>query len=86
MNSVSPPEVGCESKKNVVKPGGCNSYETSECQTVDVIASAYSKLKDEFESLKVFSQPPQEFLGFRSKREVRLCLPSRLSGSKVSRR
>ena len=64
MNSVSPPEVGCESKKNVVKPGGCNSYETSECQTVDVIASAYSKLKDEFESLKVFFFVPQRIFRF----------------------
>jgi hypothetical protein len=40
VKSVSPPVVGCASRKKVVRPGGCSSYETSECQTVDVIESS----------------------------------------------
>jgi hypothetical protein len=44
VNNVSPPVVGCERRKNVVSPGGCSSYETSECQTVDVMLSSLSKL------------------------------------------
>lgn len=51
VKSVSPPVFGCESKKNVVKPGGCSSYETSECQTVVVTLSSISKLKVDFASL-----------------------------------
>lgn len=51
VKSVSPPVFGCESRKNVVKPGGCSSYETSECQTVVVTLSSISKLKVDFASL-----------------------------------
>jgi hypothetical protein len=40
VKRVSPPVVGCASRKKVVRPGGCSSYETSECQTVDVIESS----------------------------------------------
>jgi hypothetical protein len=31
------PVVGCVSRKKVVRPGSWVSYETSECQTVNVI-------------------------------------------------
>lgn len=31
---MSPPEVGLAYKNSVVRPGGCSSYETSECQVV----------------------------------------------------
>ena len=52
VNSVSPPVVGCERRKNVVKPGGRNSYDTSECQLVLEMLSAISKLKVELASLR----------------------------------
>ena len=43
MNTVSPPVVGCESKKNVVSPGGWSSYETSEWKSVVVMLLSHSK-------------------------------------------
>lgn len=42
VKSVSPPDLGCARRKKVVRPGGCSSYETSECQTVGVTASSSS--------------------------------------------
>ena len=44
VKMVSPPDSGWLSRKNVVRPGGCSSYETSECHDVDVSRSSRSKL------------------------------------------
>lgn len=52
VKRVSPPVSGCDRRKKVVKPGGCSSYETSVCQTVEVILSLTSKLNVELASLQ----------------------------------
>jgi ubiquitin-protein ligase len=51
---VSPPAVGLAYKNKVVRPGGCSSYETSECQEVlvTVLASYAGKPSPSLASLK----------------------------------